>query len=136
MTKLQKESLIKLAIVTLLTLVGIRLLNIMANRNAQGLDYIVIMLIVGGVGSIAAVVFIRREIKKLDERQILISAKASAFAAVTFVIYVMALSLIAFFLVGGAGEINVSYLPVGSFIGIFISQLAETLILLRLDSVE
>jgi len=136
MTKLQKDSLMNLIATTVAVLIGTVIFTIMQSRNTKGFDYIIILIIVGGICGLAGAIFIKKHYRYLDERQLLLCLKASRFSAITFVIYIVALSVLAFFVVGGKGKIQVYYIPIAAFIGLFLSQLVETLIVFFAEPVE
>lgn len=136
MTKLQKDSLINFILVTVSMLISIACFTLMRKFNTRGVEYVVIVLVSGSICGLAGMIFVKKHFRYLDERQLLLCLKASRLSAYTFVIYIIALCMIVFFIIGGKGKIDVYYLPVAAFIGLFLSQLVETSMLFFADTVE
>ena len=65
-----------------------------------------------------------------------IDRKAFRLSAQFFITYAFLVSFISFFVVGGKGNIPVYYLPVFLVIGLFLSQLVQSAVILVLFSLE
>jgi hypothetical protein len=136
MTKLQKDSLVNLAAVGVSIVVSVAAFSIMRSTNAQGFDYVLIFLVVSGFCGVAGAIYLWKYYRKLDERQLMVCFKANRISTAFFVVYILVMSFIAFFVIGGGGRIDVFYLPVTVIVGLFLAQLVESAVLFILDSVE
>ena len=136
MNRLQRNTWIELAFTTLAAIVGIIFIYSLRNRNAQGVVYIVICIVVGGPVMLAGMLLSNKVEAKYDEREKLIWRKAFRCSAQTFIVYALLACFVSFFTVGGKGNIPVYLLPVFLFIGLFIGQLVQSAVILILFSLE
>ncbi len=136
MTKLQKDSIVQFIITTVAALIGIVMFTIMRSLNTKGFEYVIICVVVGIIGGLATAIFGKYYNRHFDERQLLLSLKASRISAFIFMAYIIALSIFAFFIIGGKGELDVYCLPLAAFIGLFMSQAIETSVIFFGESVE
>jgi len=131
MNRLQKKAWKELiACGVMLILITIPGFLFMAKINAKGLHYILICLIIGVPSGVVAYLFETKKLKQFDEREKELIQKANAISFVCFVIYLMAFSYAAFFIIGGKGNISVVTFPIMVFSGMFFAQCVQSAIIL------
>jgi hypothetical protein len=136
MTKLQKDAWVNLIGATICTIITIPLFYGMKLRDTQGLDYLIITIIVGGPALLICILRWKKTEASLDEREKNISRKAYVWATYVLTIYAFLLCFFPFYIVGAGGVIPVFYLPVSFMIGLFVAQLTQSSIILVLSTLE
>lgn len=136
MTKLEKKAWLELLVVSLSLFLVIPMLYLLASRNAQGLDLVIIMVVSVGITLLVGAMVEKKKFAKYDEREQKIALKTFRWSAYVFVGFVMLTGFGAFFMIGGAGEVCVVNLPVFFLIGIFIAQLSQTAMIVMLCNTE
>ncbi|MCK4998351.1 MAG: hypothetical protein KAS23_02410 [Anaerohalosphaera sp.] len=126
MSKLERNSCIELASVTISVPIFTLMMHYIARENAKGLVFILITVVIVGITLFACTLAEKKVIERYDEREKKIKFKTFRWSAYVFVGYVMLMSFGAFFTVGGAGTIEVVHLPIFFVVGCFIAQLAQT----------
>ncbi|MCK4959378.1 MAG: hypothetical protein KAT00_08250 [Planctomycetes bacterium] len=132
MSKFEKHAWVELVAVGVMVLYLSLVLHSLAKKNVQGADFVVIMIVIGSVGAALWTAIERRIEAGYDEREKKILSKAFKWAAIAFFGYVLVMAWSAFFIIGGGGVIRVVHLPVFFFVGLFVSQLVQTAMMLIL----
>jgi undecaprenyl pyrophosphate phosphatase UppP len=132
MSKLQKHAWVNLIVTCICVVISILLFYDLRRSNAQGLDFIVIMIIVGGLTGLPIFLFIKKVESKYDEREKAINKKAYVWATYAMMGYAFFVGFTAFLVIGGNGVLPVFYLPMFLFVGLFIGQLVQSAIILIL----
>ena len=131
MNRLQKKAWTELvAVFVTIVLITIPCLLFMATRNAQGLDYVIICLIVGTPTGLITYLIESKKLKKFDEREQAILRKAFSISAMVFIFYLLAFSLTSFFVIGGKQSIPVVLMPIMVLAGVILAQCTQSFILL------
>jgi len=130
MNRLQKKAWTELIAVFVLIVILIPCMLYLSARNAQGLEYVVISLIVGTPTALVGYLIEMKKLKKYDEREKAILRKAFSVSAVVFIVYLIGFSLTSFFLVGGGQTIPVIFMPVMVFTGFVIGQCTQSFLIL------
>ena len=131
MNRLQKKAWTELvAVFVTIVLITIPCLLFMAARNAQGLDYVIICLIVGTPTGLITYLIESKKLKKFDEREQAILRKAFSISAMVFIFYLLAFSLTSFFVIGGKQSIPVVLMPIMVLAGVILAQCTQSFILL------
>ncbi len=136
MTKLEKNALVNIVLATVFVFIGLLFFSILRKTNTQGIMYVIIVVVAGGPTLLAGVLLQNKIEAKFDEREKFIGRKAFRWSTYVLTIYALLLCFIPFFIIGGKGSIQVYYLPVFFFIGLFIGQLTESAIILIMCSLE
>jgi predicted permease len=131
MNRLQKKAWTEL-ILCFVTIVMITIpcLLFMAARNTQGLDYVIICLIVGTPTGLICYLSETKKLKKFDEREQAILRKAFSVSAVVFIFYLLAFSLTSFFAIGGKQSIPVVLMPIMVLTGVILAQCTQSFFIL------
>ena len=130
MNRLQKKAwteFIACGACVMITIAGTLL---MAHTNAKGLEYLLIWVIVGAPTGLVCYFWEMKKLKQFDERERAIIQKAFSASMMIFTFYLLTFSLAAFFLIGGGGSVQVVFMPLMFFSGLFIAQTAQSFILL------
>lgn len=131
MNRLQKKAWTELiALAVMIIFITIPCVLFLAHRNAQGLDYVLICLIVGTPTGLIAYMLEAKKIKQFDEREKELIRKAFNVSMMIFAFYLFAFSFTAFFLIGGKGNVPVVFLPMMVLTGVFLAQCVQSGILL------
>ncbi len=131
MNRLQKKAWIELiACGVMIVLITIPAILFLASRNAQGLDYLLIALIVGAPTGLIAYLIELKKLNDYDEREKEIIRKAFMLSMMIFVFYLLAFAFTAFFLIGGKEKVPVVVLPLMVLTGIFLAQCVQSAALL------
>ena len=131
MNRLQKKAWTELvAVFVTIVLITIPCLLFMATRNAQGLDYVIICLIVGTPTGLITYLIESKKLKKFDEREQAILRKAFSISVMVFMFYLLAFSLTSFFVIGGKQSIPVVLMPIMVLTGVILAQCTQSFILL------
>jgi RsiW-degrading membrane proteinase PrsW (M82 family) len=136
MTKLQKDAWVNLIGIIVCLVIALPCFYILKQRDTQGLDYVIISIIVGGPTFLICILYWKKTEAGFDEREKIIQRRAYIWSTYVMTIYALLLCLIPFFIVGGGGAIPVFYLPVSFVIGLFIGQLTQSSIILVLSQQE
>lgn len=136
MTKLQKDAWVNLIACTVCVIIAIPLLYAMKRTNAQGLEYVIIAVVAGGLAAPICILQWKKTEAGFDEREKLIKRKAYIWSTYVLTVYALLLCYIPFFVVGAAGVIPVYYLPVFLLVGLFVAQLTQSSIILVLCTLE
>ena len=134
MSKLERNTCIELASVTILVPIFALMIHHLARENTKGMVFILITVVIGGITLFAGTLAEKKVIERYDEREKKIKFKTFRWSAYVFVGYVMLMSLGAFFTVGGAGTVDVVHLPVFMMVGFFIAQLSQTTMIVILSN--
>ena len=131
MNRLQKKAWTELvAAFVMIVIITIPCLLLLASRNAQGLDYIIICLIVGTPTGLICFLIESKKLKKYDEREQAILRRAFSTSAAVFMFYLLAFSLISFFAIGGKQSIPVVLMPIMVLTGVILAQCTQSFIVL------
>ena len=131
MNRLQKKAWTELvAAFVMIVIITIPCLLLLASRNAQGLDYIIICLIVGTPTGLICFLIESKKLKKYDEREQAILRRAFSTSAAVFMFYLLAFSLISFFAIGGKQSIPVVFMPVMVLTGVILAQCTQSFVVL------
>ena len=131
MNRLQKKAWTELvAAFVMIVIVTIPCLLLLASRNAQGLDYIIICLIVGTPTGLICFLIESKKLKKYDEREQAILRRAFSTSAAVFMFYLLAFSLISFFAIGGKQSIPVVLMPIMVLTGVILAQCTQSFVVL------
>ena len=131
MNRLQKKAWTELAFCGITTLlVTIPCLLFLAHRNAQGVGYVLICLVVGLPTGLVAYLVQLKKYNQFDEREKEILRQAHSITQSVFVGYLIIFAFSAFFLIGGGGTIDVVILPIMIFAGVFLMQCCMSFIIL------
>lgn len=131
MNRLQKKAWTELvAAFVMIVIITIPCLLLLASRNAQGLDYIIICLIVGTPTGLICFLIESKKLKKYDEREQAILRRAFSTSAAVFMFYLLAFSLISFFAIGGKQSIPVVLMPVMVLTGVILAQCTQSFVVL------
>ena len=136
MTKLEKNAWVNIVAVAICAFISLLCLSFMRKANAQGIMYVIIIVVVGGPTMLTGILLMNKIKATFDEREKFIGRKAFGWATYVMTIYALLVCLIPFFIIGGMGSVPVYYLPVFLFIGLFIGQLTESAIILIMCSLE
>lgn len=126
MNRLRKKAINEMILVGVCCLVMLVCFGFMTATNAQGVDYVFIMLFVGPVTGVIAYMKLKKQEEKLDERERSIRNVAAKYSYMVFVAYTMIFCIAAFFLVGGKGNIAVWTLPAMFAVGLMIAQIVQS----------
>ena len=131
MNRLQKKAWTELvAAFVMIVIITIPCLLLLASRDAQGLDYIIICLIVGTPTGLICFLIESKKLKKYDEREQAILRRAFSTSAAVFMFYLLAFSLISFFAIGGKKSIPVVLMPVMVLTGVILAQCTQSFVVL------
>ena len=131
MNRLQKRAWTELiAAFVMIVLIIIPCLLFMTAGNTQGLDYVIIFLIVSTPTGLICYLIELKKLKKYDEREQAIIRKAFATSAAVFIIYLGGFSITSFFLLGGGQSIPVIFMPIMVLTGLILAQCAQSFIIL------
>lgn len=131
MNRLQKRAWTELIMAfVMIVIVTIPCLLFLASRNAQGLDYVIICLIVGTPTGLICYLFEIKRLKKYDEREQAIIRKSFAISAGAFVFYLFGFSFISFFLIGGGQTVPVIFMPIMVLTGVVLAQCTQSFLIL------
>ncbi len=136
MNRLERKSWLELAGMTMCMAVGGIGLAVLVNLDAKGMGT---LLIGAAVGLVAGLVFCVRSASaeaKLDEREKAILQKAYTWASRTVMVFWGGSSFVAFFVVGGKGTIQVYFLPLLFFAGMFLGQFVQSAMVLTQSAKE
>ena len=130
MSKLQKSAWVNLGITTISTIIGMICFVFLAKRNAKGIDYIIICLLVACITApFLYWYYNKKSIESgFDEREIIISQRAFHISAHGMAAFLGLVCIIPFFVIGGGNVIKIIYLPIifvsTGFIAQFIQSMA------------
>ena len=130
MSRLKKKAKTEFIVSGVCTLITIPLFLFMAHTNAQGLEFLLIWVLVGIPTGLILYLWETKKLKQFDEREKEMIQKAFSISMMVFALYLLTFSLAAFFLTGGGGNISVVFMPVMFFSGIFLAQGTQSFILL------
>jgi len=131
MNRLQKKAWVELiACGVMIVLITIPAILFLASRNARGLDYLLIALIVGAPTGLIAYLIELKKLNDYDEREKEIIRKAFMLSMMIFVFYLFVFAFTAFFLIGGKEKMPVVFLPLMVLTGIFLAQCVQSAALL------
>ena len=131
MNRLQKRAWTELiAAFVMIVLVTIPCMLLLASRNAQGLDYVIICLIVGTPTGLICYLIESKKLKKFDEREQAILRKAFSISCAVFIFYLFAFSFVSFFTIGGKQSIPVVLMPIMVLTGVILAQCTQSFIVL------
>ena len=131
MNRLQKRAWTELiAAFVMIVLIIIPCLLFMAAGNTQGLDYVIICLIVGTPTGLICYLIELKKLKKYDEREQAIIRKAFSISAMLFIFYLSVFSFVSFFTIGGKQSIPVVLMPIMVLTGLFLAQCTQSFVIL------
>lgn len=126
MSVLQKKAWTELAVMLGCVIVAIPCLAIMVGLDTRGVTYMVISVVAATVSGFVAYRHSIKAAAGLDEREKSILRRAWMLAAHAFVLSIGCVSFIAFFTVGGGGNIPVFALP-ATFLGaLLVAQFVQS----------
>jgi hypothetical protein len=130
MNRLKKKAKTEFIASGVCTLIIIPLFLFMAHTNAQGLEFLLIWILVGIPTGLVLYLCETKKLKQFDEREKEMIRKAFSVSMMVFALYLLTFSLAVFFGIGGKGNIPVVFMPVMLFTGIFLAQAVQSFILL------
>lgn len=138
MNKLQKSAWFNLGMITVCIIISMPFLFYLTKRNAKGIDYIIIFLIVGSITGLAAYLLIRKKGFEagLDEREKQIYKRAFIWSAMALAAFLGCICFIPFFALGGQNVIKVYYLPMIFLSTLFAAQLVHSTAIIIQCSLE
>lgn len=138
MSKLQKTAWVNLIVASVGVVVMAACFYILTAANAKGFDYLVIFVVAGSPGGLAAFLHSRKKGFEagLDERERAINRRAFIWAAYVLTIFLAVACIIPFFVLGGQAQIPVYTLP-ALFVGaLFITQFVHSAAILVISALE
>jgi len=130
MNRLQKKAWTEFILVGVCTLIASAGVLFMAHRNSTGLDFVLIVIVTGVPTALVMYILESKKLKQFDEREKAIIQRAFSLSAVIFIAYQIIFSFAVFFLIGGGGSVQVVFMPLMFFSGLFLAQTAQSFILL------
>jgi hypothetical protein len=130
MSKLQKSAWINLVVMVICTIIGMICFVFLAQRNAKGIDYVIICLIVACLTTPLSYWYYKKKSieSRFDEREKTINQRAFFISVMGAIAFLGLVCIIPFFIIGGGGVIKILYLPLiflgTGFTGQFIQSMA------------
>ena len=136
MNRLRKKAINEMIGVVICCVIMLFCFVVLTLLNAQGIDYIFIMLFVGPIGGVVTYMKLKKHENKLDERERSIRDTAAKYSYMVYVGYTLVFCMASFFLVGGKGNIAVWTLPTMFAVGLLIAQIVQSVYILGKCSEE
>ncbi len=130
MNRLRKKAINEMIGVAICCVIMLACFGVMTATNAQGIEFIFIMLFVGSITGVIAYMMLKRQEDKLDERERSIRDTAAKYSYMVYLAYMLVFSMTSFFLVGGRGNIPVWTLPTMFAVGLLIAQIVQSVYIL------
>jgi hypothetical protein len=130
MNRLKKKAKTEFIASGVCTLIIIPLFLFMAHTNAQGLEFLLIWILVCIPTGLVLYLCETKKLKQFDEREKEMIRKAFSVSMMAFTLYLLTFCLAAFFMIGGGGRIPVVFMPVMLFAGVFFAQCTQSFIIL------
>lgn len=138
MTKLQKSAWINLSGMTVLAIILTASILYLAHRNATGVVYLVVCVVVPILVSPWLYIYRRKNSleSRFDEREKMIYRRAYMLSAFGLAIFLAYACILPFFVLGGQSVIKVYYLPLIFTGALFIAQFIHSAAILVMCALE
>lgn len=131
MNRLRKKAINEMILVIICCIIMIAGFAIMTGTNAKGVEYVFITLITGSITGVVSYSILSKKEKLLDEMERAIRDTAAKYSYMVYVGYTLLFCFTSFFLVGGAGKIDVWVLPMMFAGGLLIAQIVQSMYILN-----
>lgn len=136
MSRLQKNAWVELGLMVLITLIVGICFKVLVYTNAQGIEYVIILILVGCIVWPPLFYFAYKDELKYDEREKMIRRKGFFWSVFAVVFYLIFACQVPFFIVGAQGNIPVRYLPMIFWGCLLIGQVVQSSVILILCELE
>ena len=130
MSRLQKNAWFGIGVAVMFAMISAIFIKSMTASNAGGKIYIIALVVACGVAGSAIVILSNKEDAKYDEREQVIRLKAFRWAACAWALVLALMCYVPFFVIGGAGNMGVYYLPAVFWCCILTAQVVYSAVIL------